>query len=177
MPPALQSLYAIQLACDELQSGRADLMLAGAVSRGDDLFLHVGFSTLEAMSPTGQSRPFHKDADGLLPAEGASFVALKRLSDAIRDGNTIHGIIRGIGISNDGRSASLMTPSDRGQESAMRAAYRDGRHRTSRNFAAGMPCHRHAGRRRLRTAQYGTSLRGPARCTHRLGEIESRPSP
>ena len=76
------SLYAIQLACAELQSGRADLMLAGAVSRADDLFLHVGFSTLEALSPTGKSRPFHKDADGLLPAEGASFVALKRLSDA-----------------------------------------------------------------------------------------------
>ena len=118
------SLYAIQLACDELQSGRADLMLAGAVSRGDDLFLHVGFSTLEALSPTGHSRPFHKDADGLLPAEGASFIALKRLSDAIRSGDAIHGMIRGIGISNDGRSASLMTPSERGQESAMRAAYR-----------------------------------------------------
>jgi len=117
------ALYAIQLACEELQSGHADLMLAGAVSRGDDLFLHVGFSTLEALSPSGQSRPFHKDADGLLPAEGASFVALKRLSDAIRDGNTIHGIIRGIGISNDGRSASLMTPSEPGQEEAMRAAY------------------------------------------------------
>lgn len=117
------ALYAIQLACEELQSGHADLMLAGAVSRGDDLFLHVGFSTLEALSPTGQSRPFHKDADGLLPAEGASFVALKRASDAIRDGNTIHGIIRGIGISNDGRSASLMTPSELGQESAMREAY------------------------------------------------------
>jgi acyl transferase domain-containing protein/3-hydroxymyristoyl/3-hydroxydecanoyl-(acyl carrier protein) dehydratase len=118
------SLYAIQLACDELQSGRADMMLAGAVSRADDFFLHVGFSTLEALSPSGHSRPFHKNADGLLPAEGASFIALKRLSDAIPSGDTIHGIIRGIGISNDGRSASLMTPSERGQESAMRAAYR-----------------------------------------------------
>ena len=117
------SVYAIQLACAELHAGRADMMLAGAVSRADDLFLHVGFSTLEALSPSGNSRPFHKAADGLLPAEGASFVALKRLSDAIRQGDTIHGIIRGIGISNDGRSASLMTPSERGQESAMRAAY------------------------------------------------------
>jgi acyl transferase domain-containing protein/3-hydroxymyristoyl/3-hydroxydecanoyl-(acyl carrier protein) dehydratase len=117
------SLYAIRLACEELQSGRADLMLAGAVSRGDDLFLHVGFSTLEAISPTGQIRPFHKNADGLLAAEGASFVVLKRLGDALRDGNTIHGVIRGIGISNDGRSASLMTPSESGQENAMRAAY------------------------------------------------------
>jgi acyl transferase domain-containing protein/3-hydroxymyristoyl/3-hydroxydecanoyl-(acyl carrier protein) dehydratase len=118
------SLYAIQLACEELQTGRADCMLAGAVSRGDDLFLHAGFSTLEAISLTGQIRPFHRDADGLLPAEGAAFVALKRLSDAVRDGNAIHAIIRGVGISNDGRSASLMTPSETGQEIAIRAAYR-----------------------------------------------------
>lgn len=55
------SLYAIALAADALDEGRADLMLAGAVS------------------PTGQSRPFHKDANGLIPAEGAAVVALKRL--------------------------------------------------------------------------------------------------
>ena len=117
------SLYAIHLACEELESGRADLMLAGAVSRADDLFLHVGFSTLEALSLSGHSRPFHKDADGLLPAEGAAFVVLKRLSDALRDGDRIHAWIRGVGISNDGRSASLMTPSEHGQETAMRSAY------------------------------------------------------
>src|SRR5262249_40160596 len=54
----------------------------------------------------------------------AAFVALKRLSDAARSGDTIHAIIRGIGISNDGRSSNLMTPSEAGQESAMRDAYR-----------------------------------------------------
>jgi acyl transferase domain-containing protein/3-hydroxymyristoyl/3-hydroxydecanoyl-(acyl carrier protein) dehydratase len=117
------SLYAVHLACQELASGRADLMLAGAVSRADDLFLHVGFGTLEALSSTGLSRPFHKDADGLLPSEGASFVVLQRLSDAIRDGRRIYGLIRGIGIANDGRSASLITPSESGQERAIRAAY------------------------------------------------------
>jgi acyl transferase domain-containing protein/3-hydroxymyristoyl/3-hydroxydecanoyl-(acyl carrier protein) dehydratase len=117
------SLYAIQLACGELESGRADLMLAGAVSGADDLFLHVGFTALEALSLTGRSRPFHREADGLLPAEGASFVVLKRLGDAIRDGNRIHALLRGIGVSNDGRSASLMTPSESGQEDAMRSAY------------------------------------------------------
>ena len=64
------SLYAIKLACDRLHDGRADLMLAGAVNRADDLFIHVGFSALAALSPTGQSRPFHRDADGLVPARG-----------------------------------------------------------------------------------------------------------
>jgi acyl transferase domain-containing protein/3-hydroxymyristoyl/3-hydroxydecanoyl-(acyl carrier protein) dehydratase len=117
------SLYAIKLACDELQDGRADLMLAGAANRADNLFLHIGFSTLKALSPTGRSRPFHRAADGLLPSEGAGFVALKRLEDAEASGNRILGVIRGIGTSNDGRTAGLLTPSEVGQEQAMRDAY------------------------------------------------------
>jgi len=58
-----------QLACDLLHDGRADLMLAGAVNRADDLFIHQGFTALGALSPTGRSRPFHAEADGLMPAE------------------------------------------------------------------------------------------------------------
>ncbi len=117
------SLYAIKLACDQLQEGSADLMLAGAVQGADDLFLHVGFCALSALSRSGRSRPFHRDADGLVPAEGAAFVALKRLADARRDGDTIHGVIRGIGLSNDGRGKGLLAPAEEGQQRAMRAAY------------------------------------------------------
>jgi len=117
------SLYAIKLACDRLQEGAADLMLAGAVQGADDLFLHVGFCALNALSRAGSSRPFHRDADGLVPAEGAAFVALKRLDDARRDGDTIHGVIRGIGLSNDGRGKGLLAPAEEGQRRAMRAAY------------------------------------------------------
>ena len=117
------SIYAIKLACDALHDRRADLMLAGAVNRSDDLYLHIGFSTLKAVSPTGQSRPFHNQADGLLPAEGAGFVVLKRLSDALAAGDRVLAVIRGIGISNDGRTAGLLTPSESGQERAIRAAY------------------------------------------------------
>jgi len=117
------ALYAIKLACDRLQDGSADLMLAGAVQGADDLFLHVGFCALGALSRSGRSRPFHADADGLLPAEGAAFFALKRLRDARRDGDRIHGVIRGIGLSNDGRGKGLLAPSMEGQIRAMRAAY------------------------------------------------------
>jgi acyl transferase domain-containing protein/3-hydroxymyristoyl/3-hydroxydecanoyl-(acyl carrier protein) dehydratase len=117
------SLYAIKLACDRLQEGSADLMLAGAVQGADDLFLHVGFCALNALSRSGRSRPFHQQADGLVPAEGAAFVALKRLADARRDGDTIHGVIRGIGLSNDGRGKGLLAPAEEGQQRAMRAAY------------------------------------------------------
>ena len=117
------SLYAIKLACDALADGRADLMLAAAVSRADDLFIHMGFTALKALSPTGRSRPFHKDADGLVPAEGAGCVALKRLKDAVADSDRILGVIRGIGLSNDGRGHGLLAPSEEGQVRAMEAAY------------------------------------------------------
>ncbi|MBK6407589.1 MAG: hypothetical protein IPF66_22775 [Holophagales bacterium] len=117
------ALYAIKLACDRLHDGEADRMLAGAVQRADDLFLHVGFCALGALSRSGRSRPFHREADGLVPAEGAAFVVLKRLEDARRDGDTIHGVIRGVGLSNDGRGKGLLAPSEEGQQRAIHAAY------------------------------------------------------
>ncbi|HEX5890135.1 MAG TPA: beta-ketoacyl synthase N-terminal-like domain-containing protein, partial [Pyrinomonadaceae bacterium] len=117
------SLYAIKMACDRLHDGRADVMVAGAVSRTDDLFTHVGFTALGALSRSGRSRPFHREADGLVPAEGSGFVVLQRLRDAIREGRKILGVIRGVGLSNDGRGRGLLAPSEEGQERAMRSAY------------------------------------------------------
>ncbi len=117
------SLYAIKLACDRLHDGRADLVLAGAVQGVDNLFLHIGFTALNALSPSGRSRPFHREADGLLPAEGAAFVALRRLEDARRDGDHVYGVIRGVGLANDGRGKGLLVPSQDGQERAIRATY------------------------------------------------------
>ncbi|MDH4134495.1 MAG: hypothetical protein OEV31_06865, partial [Gammaproteobacteria bacterium] len=117
------SLYAIKLACDRLHDRTANLMVAGAVNQADDLFIHVGFCALSALSKTGQSRPFHRDADGLVPAEGAGFVVLERLSDALAAGRNILGVIRGVGLSNDGRGRGLLAPSEEGQERALRAAY------------------------------------------------------
>lgn len=117
------SLYAIKLACDQLHDGSADLALAGGVNHADDLFLHGGFSALNALSPTGQSRPFHRDADGLVPAQGAALLVLERLEDAVANGRQILGVIRGVGLSNDGRSRGLMVPAEEGQVRALRSAY------------------------------------------------------
>jgi acyl transferase domain-containing protein/3-hydroxymyristoyl/3-hydroxydecanoyl-(acyl carrier protein) dehydratase len=117
------SLYAIKFACDWLQDRRADIMLAGGVCGADDLFIHVGFTALQALSRTGQTRPFHRDADGLLPAEGAAIVALRRLDDAVQAKDTILGVIRGVGLSNDGRSTGLLVPSKTGQVRAIRRAF------------------------------------------------------
>ncbi|AXG81799.1 type I polyketide synthase [Streptomyces paludis] len=117
------SLYAVKLACDRLHDGTADLMVAGAVSRADPLYLHVGFCGLSATSRTGRSRPFHRDADGLVHGEGAGFVALTRLSEARAAGLPVLGVIRGVGLSNDGRGAGLISPAEEGQVRAMRLAY------------------------------------------------------
>lgn len=116
------SLYALKLACDELRAGRADAMLAGGVSRPECLYTQMGFSQLRALSPSGRCSPFDASCDGLIVGEGAGVVALKRLDDAIRDGDRVYSVIRGIGLSND-IGGSLLAPDSEGQLRAMRQAY------------------------------------------------------
>ena len=118
------SLYAIKLACDELLTGKSDLMLAGAVSASDQLFIHLGFSIFQAYSPEGQKYgPLDKNSTGLVSAEGAGMVVLKRLEDAERDEDNILAVIGGIGLSNDGRGKFLLVPNSKGQQLAFERAY------------------------------------------------------
>jgi acyl transferase domain-containing protein/3-hydroxymyristoyl/3-hydroxydecanoyl-(acyl carrier protein) dehydratase/1-acyl-sn-glycerol-3-phosphate acyltransferase len=116
-------LYALKAACDLLESRRADLVIAAGLNAADDLFLHVGFTALSALSRTGRSSPLSTDADGLLPAEGAAVLVLKRLDDAVVSGDRIFGIVRGVGLSNDGRGSGLLHPATAGQQRAIRRAY------------------------------------------------------
>ena len=163
------SLYAIKLACDALHDDRADCMLAGAVCRADDLFIHVGFSALKALSRSGRSRPFHRDADGLVPAEGAGFVVLRRLDDARRDGDRVLGVIRGIGLANDGRGRGFLAPSRRGSCGPC-AGLRGRRAGPGLDLPARVPRHRHRSRRRHRGGELRRGVRrreGPA---HRLAQ-------
>ena len=155
------SLYAIKLACDRLHDRSADVMLAGAVNRADDLFIHVGFCALSALSKTGQSRPFHRDADGLVPAEGAGFVVLQRLADARgRGAHNVLGVIRGVGLSNDGRGRGLLAPSEDGQERAHAHGATRRRGLAPADVEPGrVPRDRHAGRRRDRDPQHGARVR------------------
>ena len=120
------SLYALKLASDELNSGRADAMIAGGLSRTDCLYTQMGFSQLRALSPSGRCSPFDRKADGLVVGEGAGMLVLKRLDDAVKDGDPIHGVITGIGLSND-VEGKLLAPSTEGQLRAMRPAYEQSR--------------------------------------------------
>ena len=118
------SLYAVKLACNELRAGNVDMMLAGAVSGAHPLLIHVGFSYLHAYPHhTELSAPLDERSNGLTSAEGAGVVVLKRLSDAERDGDTIHAVIEGVGMSNDGKGQFLLSPNPKGQRLAFEHAY------------------------------------------------------
>lgn len=117
------SLFSVKLACDYLQTGRADLMLAGAVSAGDPFFVNQGFSTFTAYSEKGISCPLDKKTEGLISGEGAGMFLLKRLDDALRDNDRIYALISSIGVSNDGKGRSVLSPNAKGQYLAYQRAY------------------------------------------------------
>lgn len=134
------SLYAIRLACDRLANGDADLMLAGAVSGADPLFIQMGFSVFHAYpDEDGGSRPLDANSTGLVSGQGAGVIALRRYADAIRDGEHIRAVIRGIGLSNDGAGKHLLVPNPRGQRVALERAYLDAG--LSRSSVAYVECH------------------------------------
>lgn len=116
------SLYALKLACDELHAGRADAVLAGGCSRPDCQYTQMGFAQLRALAPSGRCAPFDARADGLVVGEGAGVFVLKRLRDALAHGDTVRGVIAGVGLSND-MHGNLLAPALEGQLRAMRAAY------------------------------------------------------
>ncbi|MFH2091208.1 MAG: beta-ketoacyl synthase N-terminal-like domain-containing protein [Pseudomonadota bacterium] len=116
------SLYAIKLACEHLHLKKADIMVAGGVSRPSSLYTQVGFSQLQALSPTGRCSPFDHKANGLVVGEGTGIIILKRLEDAITQGDKVHAVITGAGVSND-IDGTLVGPASEGQQRAMIQAY------------------------------------------------------
>ncbi|GAA1691449.1 type I polyketide synthase [Streptomyces yatensis] len=118
------SLVAVDQAVGELASGRCDVMLAGGVHHCHDITLWSVFSQLRALSPSQRIRPFHRAADGLLIGEGTGVVVLKRLADALRDGDRVYAVIRGTGVASDGRATGLVNPDPGGQTRAVRQAWR-----------------------------------------------------
>ncbi|MFK7997091.1 MAG: beta-ketoacyl synthase N-terminal-like domain-containing protein [Granulosicoccus sp.] len=117
------SLYALQIACRKLQQNSLDVVVVGAVNAAHDAMLQQGFGALQALSPSGRSQPFAASADGLVPAQGAAAVVLKRLRD-VSDTEQVFGVIRAVGLSNDGRRGGFLVPDSQGQLEAMRNAYR-----------------------------------------------------
>ncbi|MFE9369690.1 SDR family NAD(P)-dependent oxidoreductase [Streptomyces sp. NPDC006711] len=119
------SLAALRMAVSELVEHRADLMITGGCDADNSVTTFMCFSKTPALSPRGTVRPFDSSADGTLIGEGIGMLALKRLSDAERDGDRIYAVLRGLGSSSDGRTPSIYGPSGEGQLAALRRAYED----------------------------------------------------
>ncbi|MER6357950.1 beta-ketoacyl synthase N-terminal-like domain-containing protein, partial [Streptomyces sp. NPDC001634] len=119
------SLGAVKAAVSELLERRSDMMLVGGCDAENTIFMYLCFSKTPAFSKSGRIRPFAENADGTLIGEGIGMLALRRLSDAERDGNRIYAVIRGIGSSSDGRFKSIYAPRKEGQMAALRRAYED----------------------------------------------------
>ncbi len=116
------SMAAILDACRLLQLRQVDMAIAGASDRTMDPSTYAKFSAIGALSAT-HSTPFDSRANGFVMGEGAGAIILKRLVDAISDGDQIHAVIRGIGASSDGRGKGITAPSKRGQAQAVSRAY------------------------------------------------------
>uniref|UniRef100_UPI000A86AD18 type I polyketide synthase n=1 Tax=Streptomyces sp. TP-A0356 TaxID=1359208 RepID=UPI000A86AD18 len=119
------SLGAVKAAVSELLERRADTMLVGGCDAENTIFMYLCFSKTPALSKSGRIRPFDQDADGTLIGEGIGMLALRRLSDAERDGNRVYAVLRGIGAASDGRFKSIYAPRKEGQVLALERAYHD----------------------------------------------------
>ncbi|WP_340676617.1 beta-ketoacyl synthase N-terminal-like domain-containing protein [Paraglaciecola sp.] len=118
------ALYAMKVAADYLTSGKANMMLAGAVCHADRIYIAHGFNILQAFPEIdAHSVPFDRSSQGLKAGEGAGVVALKRLDDAVKNGDRIYGVIESIGLSNDGGAKHILVPDSGGQLVALERAY------------------------------------------------------
>ncbi|MGQ0700763.1 MAG: beta-ketoacyl synthase N-terminal-like domain-containing protein [Panacagrimonas sp.] len=116
------SLIAIDSACQELASGRCDMMLAGGTQVQTPPAIFIQFCQINALS-RGCLRPFQKGAEGTLLGEGCGMLVLKRVADAEAAGDRIYAVIKGIGSSSDGKAKGLLAPRLEGEILAMRRAY------------------------------------------------------
>jgi acyl transferase domain-containing protein len=119
------SLVAVHLACQSLRNHECNLALAGGVNLILSPKLTIAFSQAQMMAPDGRCKTFDARADGYVRGEGCGVVALKRLSDALKDGNRVLAVIRGSAVSQDGRSNGLTAPNGLAQQSVIHEALRN----------------------------------------------------
>jgi acyl transferase domain-containing protein/short-subunit dehydrogenase/acyl carrier protein len=116
------SLVAIHLACQHLRSRECDIALAGGVNVILRPELNIAMTKVGFLSPRGRCRTFDAEADGFVRGEGCGVIVLKRLSDALADGDAIHAVIRGSAVNQDGRSNVLTAPNGTAHRQLIRDA-------------------------------------------------------
>ncbi len=109
------SLVAVHLACQSLRLRETDLALAGGVSVTLRPETQIAISAWGLLSPQGRCASFDAAADGFVRGEGAGVVVLKRLTDAVRDGDRVVAVVRGSAVNQDGRSNGVTAPNTAAQ--------------------------------------------------------------
>ncbi|MDO9410606.1 beta-ketoacyl synthase [Patulibacter sp.] len=117
--------HAIGSGLRELRAGTADAVVVGGTEAALVGLARAGFSAMDALSPTGQSRPFHRDRDGFVLAEGAAALVIEDEEKAKARGATILGYLEGVGSSQDAHHLTAPTPDGSGASRAVIQALAD----------------------------------------------------
>lgn len=121
------SLTALHLAVEGLRRRECGIALCAGVNTLHNPRSYVILSHAQMLAPDGHCKTFDESADGYARAEGCGALVLKRLSDALADGDRVLALVRGTAIGQDGESAGLSAPNGTAQEAVMRAALADAR--------------------------------------------------
>ncbi|HZN93039.1 MAG TPA: beta-ketoacyl synthase N-terminal-like domain-containing protein, partial [Myxococcales bacterium] len=116
------SLVSVHLACQALRSAEVDMALASGVNLILSPVNTVAISKLRLLSPDGRTRPFDSNANGYTRSEGCGVLVLKRLSDALVDGDRVLAVIRGSAVNQDGRATGYAVPSGHAQRAVLKGA-------------------------------------------------------
>ena len=119
------ALTAIHTACEHIWAGRGDTALAGGVTVMITPGGFIGFSQASMLSPDGRCAAFDATANGFVRGEGAGMVLLKRLSQAIADGDPVRGVIVGTAVNQDGHTNGISLPSTAAQTRLVQDACKD----------------------------------------------------
>ena len=120
------SLVSIHLACQSLRLGECDAALAGGVCLNLAPDTSIALSRTQMLNPEGRCKTFDASANGFAKGEGCGVIVLKRLSDAIADGDNILALVRGSAVNHNGRSSSLIAPNGLSQQAVIRQALANG---------------------------------------------------
>jgi acyl transferase domain-containing protein len=119
------SLVALHVACRSIRSGESRIALAAGVNLICSPETMIAMSKSRMLAPDGRCKTFDAAADGFSRGEGCGVLVLKRLSDAMAEGDRVLALIKGSAVNQDGRSGGLTVPNGPAQENVIRAALRD----------------------------------------------------
>ena len=119
------SLTSIHLACEDLKNGRTDVGIAGGVNVSIHPNKYLALSSGQFISKDGHCQSFGEGGDGYIPGEGVGVVILKRLSDAVADGDHIYGVIKGTATNHGGKTNGYTVPNPNAQQMVISRALKE----------------------------------------------------